>query len=98
MSAAGSATTRPSSPSASGQPAASWRFEVDEALAVEARRNVAPFPSIEVRHGHGSAVIDEAFDAILVNAGVTHPLDVWLDALAPGGRMILPLTDLLLLN
>ena len=34
----------------------------------------------------------ETFDAILVNAGVTHPLDSWLDALAPGGRMILPLT------
>jgi hypothetical protein len=23
---------------------------------------------------------------------VTHPLDGWLDAMAPGGRMILPLT------
>src|SRR5207248_2026014 len=30
---------------------------------------------------------------ILVNAGVTHPLPQWLDALAPGGRMILPLTS-----
>ena len=30
---------------------------------------------------------------MLVNAGVTHPLDVWLDALAVGGRMILPLTS-----
>jgi len=27
-----------------------------------------------------------------VNAGVTHPLDSWLDALAPGGRMMLPVT------
>ena len=33
-----------------------------------------------------------SFDAILVNAGVTHPQDAWLDALAPGGRLILPLT------
>ena len=32
----------------------------------------------------------ETFDAILVNAGVTHPLDSWLDALAPGGHMMLP--------
>jgi protein-L-isoaspartate(D-aspartate) O-methyltransferase len=32
------------------------------------------------------------FDAIVVNAGVTHPLTWWLDALAAGGRMILPLT------
>lgn len=30
---------------------------------------------------------------MLVNAGVTHPLDGWLDALALGGRMILPLTS-----
>ena len=34
----------------------------------------------------------ETFDAILVNAGVTHPLDSWLDALTPDGRMVLPLT------
>ena len=27
-----------------------------------------------------------------MNAGVTHPLAGWLDALAPGGRMMLPLT------
>jgi hypothetical protein len=27
-----------------------------------------------------------------VNAGVTHPLEAWLDAMAPAGRMILPLT------
>ena len=32
------------------------------------------------------------FDAIVIHAGVTHPLDAWLDALAGGGRMILPLT------
>jgi len=33
-----------------------------------------------------------SFDAILVNTGVTHPLDAWLDSLAPGGRLLLPLT------
>jgi protein-L-isoaspartate(D-aspartate) O-methyltransferase len=38
-------------------------------------------------------VVDGSFDAILVNAGVTHPLDAWLDALADGGRMIVPLTS-----
>lgn len=27
-----------------------------------------------------------------MNAGVTHPLAVWLDALAEGGRMLIPLT------
>lgn len=29
---------------------------------------------------------------MLINAGVTHPARAWLDQLAVGGRMILPLT------
>jgi protein-L-isoaspartate(D-aspartate) O-methyltransferase len=67
-------------------------FEVDESLASEARRNLASRPWVDLRHGDGTPPIDGPLDAILVNAGVTHPLDAWLDALAPGGRMILPLT------
>jgi protein-L-isoaspartate(D-aspartate) O-methyltransferase len=67
-------------------------YEIDEALAADARRRLRSFGWVDVRHGDASAVLDEAFDAILVNAGVTHPLDAWLDALAPGGRMVLPLT------
>lgn len=67
-------------------------FEVDETLAREAARRLASRPWIEVRHRDASGPLDGAFDAILINAGVTHPLDTWLDALAPGGRMMLPLT------
>ena len=67
-------------------------YEVDEALASGAKRNLAPLPWVDARHGDASRLSGEIFDAIMVNAGVTHPLDVWLDALAPGGRMILPLT------
>jgi protein-L-isoaspartate(D-aspartate) O-methyltransferase len=67
-------------------------FEVDEALAGEAARRLASRPWIETRHDDGSAPLGETFDAILVNAGVTHPLGSWLDALAAGGRMMLPLT------
>jgi len=67
-------------------------FEVDGALADDARRNLASMPWVSVRHGDGSEPLQGTFDAILVNAGVTHPLDGWLDALAPGGRMLLPLT------
>ncbi len=69
-------------------------FEVDETLATEARRNLASMPWVDVRHGNASEPLDAgSFDAILVNAGVTHPQDTWLDALAAGGRMILPLTS-----
>jgi protein-L-isoaspartate(D-aspartate) O-methyltransferase len=36
--------------------------------------------------------LGESFGAILVNAGATHPRETWLDALSPGGRLVLPLT------
>jgi len=67
-------------------------YEVDEALAREAVRNLTPYAQVDLRCGDGSGPLDESFDAILVNAGVTHPLETWLDALAPGGRLMLPVT------
>ncbi|HEV8211905.1 MAG TPA: hypothetical protein VGP77_17410 [Vicinamibacterales bacterium] len=67
-------------------------YEVDAALADEAARRLASRSWIELRHGDASGPMVGAFDAILVNAGVTHPLAPWLDALAPGGRMMLPIT------
>ena len=73
--------------------------EIDEALAAEARSNLAAMPwvTVECVDGRGLPVVagrTEAgsFDAILVNTGVTYPLDAWLDGLAPGGRLLLPLT------
>jgi protein-L-isoaspartate(D-aspartate) O-methyltransferase len=66
--------------------------EVDEAIAESARRNLRDLPQVTLRHGDASQPLDEPFDAVLVNAGVTHPLPVWLDALAEGGRLIAPLT------
>ena len=67
-------------------------IEVDEALAQSARQNLADTPWVTLHHGNGSESLHESFDAILVNAGVTHPLPYWLDALTPGGRLMLPLT------
>lgn len=69
-----------------------FAMEVDDGLAGRARENLADFGWVEVREGDGSTDLPAELDAILVNAGVTHPLDAWLDALRPGGRMILPLT------
>jgi protein-L-isoaspartate(D-aspartate) O-methyltransferase len=66
--------------------------EVDEALAARATANLADMPWVEVRRDDGRAPIEGPFNAVLVNAGVTHPEPNWLDALAPGGRMMLPLT------
>jgi protein-L-isoaspartate(D-aspartate) O-methyltransferase len=67
-------------------------YEVDDALTRDATRNLAPYTHVDLRHGDGSGSLDESFDAILVNAGVTHPLETWLDALAPGGRLMVPIT------
>ncbi len=67
-------------------------FEVDAALAAAARDNLNAYPWVEVRHSDASAPLEEPFDAMLVNAGVTHPLESWLDRLAPDGRLLLPLT------
>jgi protein-L-isoaspartate(D-aspartate) O-methyltransferase len=47
---------------------------------------------VEVRQGDGAGPFERAYDAILVNAGVTHPERAWLDGLEPGGRLVLPLT------
>jgi protein-L-isoaspartate(D-aspartate) O-methyltransferase len=73
-------------------------YEVDAALAGRAGENLAALsrtssdlPAIEVRHGDATTV-GGPFDAILVNAGTTHPLDAWLDALSPRGRIVVPLT------
>jgi protein-L-isoaspartate(D-aspartate) O-methyltransferase len=67
-------------------------IEVDETLAAGARQNLSDLPWVEVRHDNAADPLGEDVDAILVNAGVTHPLDAWLDALATQGRMVLPLT------
>jgi len=67
-------------------------IEVDAALAVAARTNLASMPWVDAHHGDGTDLANGTFDAILVNAGVTHPRAEWLDALAIGGRLVLPLT------
>ena len=67
-------------------------IEVDDALAAQATSNLSDMPWVDVRHGDSRDLGGATVDAILVNAGVTHPERVWLDALAPGGRLMLPLT------
>jgi protein-L-isoaspartate(D-aspartate) O-methyltransferase len=67
-------------------------IEVDGELAAGARANLVDQPHVEIRQGNGAGALDETFDAMLINAGVTHPLHSWIDALAAGGRMIVPIT------
>jgi protein-L-isoaspartate(D-aspartate) O-methyltransferase len=65
--------------------------EIDPAFGARARELLAAWPQVhvEVRDGGEPA---ETFDAIFVNAGVTHVLPAWIAALRPGGRLIVPVT------
>jgi len=63
--------------------------EIDPGLAERARALLGS--AAQVIHGNGTESVGE-LDAILINAGATHPLPSWLDALKPGGRLLLPLT------
>jgi protein-L-isoaspartate(D-aspartate) O-methyltransferase len=66
--------------------------EVDPDLAARSAENLKSWPWARVVAGDGSTLPPGPFDAILINAGVTHVLPNWIHSLAPGGRMIVPLT------
>jgi protein-L-isoaspartate(D-aspartate) O-methyltransferase len=46
-----------------------------------------------VIEGDGTQVPFDAADVIYVNAGCTRPATRWLDGLADGGRLIMPMTS-----
>ena len=66
--------------------------EVDEQLAGRASANLAGYKNVIVRAGDGAAVDPGMCDAMLINAGVTHPHLAWLEHLNVGGRLVVPLT------
>jgi protein-L-isoaspartate(D-aspartate) O-methyltransferase len=53
---------------------------------------LAPWPQVAVKHADGATVPLEQADVIVASAGATHPLPPWLDALAPAGRLLFPMT------
>jgi protein-L-isoaspartate(D-aspartate) O-methyltransferase len=67
-------------------------IEIDSELARRAQRNLGYLPQVKVIEGDGGEEDPGPCDAILVNAGATHPRSIWLDSLRAGGRLILPLT------
>jgi protein-L-isoaspartate(D-aspartate) O-methyltransferase len=66
--------------------------EVDGELAARARASLAPWPQVEVVTAGGCTHDAGEVDTIIVCAGATHPAPLWLDRLAPGGQLLLPLT------
>lgn len=67
-------------------------YEIEQDLAQHATRNLADWPNVTVSDRSGAQGPLPACDAIYVNAGATSPLDIWLDALRPSGRLLFPLT------
>jgi protein-L-isoaspartate(D-aspartate) O-methyltransferase len=67
-------------------------IELDPDLAARARENLIDLPHVVVIEGDGSQHDPGPSDAILVNAGATHPPSIWLDSLRPDGRLLVPLT------
>jgi protein-L-isoaspartate(D-aspartate) O-methyltransferase len=66
--------------------------EIDPTLAEQARSNLACRANVRVIATDGTSFDPGPVDVIVVNAGATHPMQAWLAALLPGGRMLLPLT------
>ena len=68
-------------------------YEIDWQLSEKARKNLHEYKQVEF--SCGDAVNCDTFpklDRIVAFAGATHPPKRWLQSLADGGRMMLPLT------
>lgn len=67
-------------------------LDINHTLLARAKPALGGWPNIEIKERNGAAYSEGPADIIVVNAGITHPLDVWLDALKPNGRLMVPLT------
>ena len=67
-------------------------IDIHPEIARRAHEALAPWPQVVVAHADGSAAALAPSDILVVSAGATHPLSSWLAALAPGGRLLFPLT------
>jgi protein-L-isoaspartate(D-aspartate) O-methyltransferase len=67
-------------------------IEIDVPLAAAAERNLEAWPTTHITVGDASEPIDGRWDLIVAFAGATAPHTWWLDGLANGGRLLLPMT------
>jgi protein-L-isoaspartate(D-aspartate) O-methyltransferase len=66
--------------------------EVNADLAARARKNLSDYPNVQVHLADGAELDPGECDAMLINAGVTHPHQLWLDRLRENGHLVLPIT------
>lgn len=67
-------------------------IEIDAPLAAMAERNLERWPAAHITAGDASVPVDGRWDLIVAFAGATAPHAWWIDALADGGRLLLPMT------
>jgi protein-L-isoaspartate(D-aspartate) O-methyltransferase len=67
--------------------------EIEPDIADRAHEALAPWPQVRVTAGDGARMDLPTADLIVASAGATHPLALWLDALAPGGQLLFPMTS-----
>jgi protein-L-isoaspartate(D-aspartate) O-methyltransferase len=65
--------------------------EFDGKLAAAARGNLARWRQVDLVEGDAERHPADTVDRIYVNFGVARPAWGWLEKLAPGGRLVLPL-------
>jgi protein-L-isoaspartate(D-aspartate) O-methyltransferase len=66
--------------------------EVRTDLAGRAQENLRAYRNVSVHAADGAIFDPGECDAMLINAGVTHPSPVWWDRLRDDGRLVVPLT------
>jgi protein-L-isoaspartate(D-aspartate) O-methyltransferase len=67
-------------------------LEIESDLAALARANLKGRGNVTLLERSGTVPPLPMSDVIYVNAGATHPVGAWLDALNDGGRLLFPLT------
>jgi protein-L-isoaspartate(D-aspartate) O-methyltransferase len=75
-----------------GRRGAVHAVEIDRALAERARAGLASYPQVEVIAGDARTCDVGEVDLVVASTGMTHPAPLWLDRLADGGRLLIPLT------
>ena len=68
-----------------------YAIEFDKRLAARARANLTSWPQVKVVCGDASTFDAGEVDVVVAHAGGTHPMALWLERLAPQGRLLMPL-------
>jgi protein-L-isoaspartate(D-aspartate) O-methyltransferase len=75
-----------------GSSGAVGAMDLEEPLIARARCALTSWPHVTVSQGDAAAYVPAEVDIIVASAGATHPMPQWIDALPPGGQLLLPLT------